>query len=177
MGNMNKAVFLDRDGVINADHGFVHTVEKFEFLPRVTEALSKLADSEYMIIVITNQSGIGRGLYETGDFEKVMDYMENELAGEGIAIDDTYFCPHNPDEDCECRKPKPKMILDAAKAHNIDLSKSWMIGDKNADVMCGKNAGCKSIFVKTEKRPDEKADNADFVVKDLYEAVEKILSS
>ena len=175
---MNKAVFLDRDGVINADYGYVHTVEKFEFLPRVIEALAKLADSDYLIIIITNQSGIGRGLYTLDDFEKVMDYMDNELAGEGIVVDDVFYCSHDPDENCECRKPKPKLILDAAAEHNIDISKSWMVGDKNADVMCGKNAGCKTVFVKDEKKPKEELKTeADLVVKDLYEAVEKILNT
>ncbi|MDP2750156.1 MAG: D-glycero-beta-D-manno-heptose 1,7-bisphosphate 7-phosphatase [Nanoarchaeota archaeon] len=172
---MKKAVFLDRDGVINVDYGFVHTVEKFKFSPRAIDALKILADSDYLIIIITNQSGIGKGLYEMEDFEKVMDYMENELVGEGIVIDDTFYCPHSPEENCECRKPKPKMILDAAEKHNIDLSKSWMIGDKEADVQCGKNAGCKTIFVKIEKEKERSDGGADIIVKDLYEAVEKII--
>lgn len=172
---MNKAVFLDRDGVINIDHGYVHTIEKFEFAPKAVEALQKLADSDFMIIVITNQSGIGRGMYEVEDFYKVMDYMENELVGEGVAIDDVYFCPHAPEDECDCRKPSPKMILDAAKEHDIDLSKSWMIGDKKEDILCGKNAGCKTVFIKTNKRPSDDNGRADVVADDLVEGVGKIL--
>jgi len=172
---MNKAIFLDRDGVINIDHGYVGTVERFEFVPRAIEALKELADSDYLLIIITNQSGISKGYYSIEDFEKVMTYMNNELVAEEIQIDDMYFCMHDPDEKCNCRKPSPKMILDAAKKHDIDLSKSWMIGDKKADILCGKNAGCKTVFVKTNAKAGEKDGGADVIANDLFEGVEKIL--
>lgn len=170
---MNKAVFLDRDGTINVDKEYVHKVKDLEFIPGVLEALAKLAKMEYRIIIITSQSGIGRGYYTQNDYEIFTNNMLNKIKRYGGRIDAVYFCPHHPNAGCECRKPKPKMILDAAKDFNIKLSKSYMIGDKKADVEMGRNAGCKTISVMTGK--GEKS-NADYAAKNLADAIDAIIN-
>jgi len=170
---MNKAVFLDRDGTINVDKEYVHKVEDLEFIPGVLEALAKLAKTDYRIIIITSQSGIGRGYYTQNDYEIFTKNMLNKIKRNGGRIDAVYFCPHSPDAGCDCRKPKPKMILDAARDFNIDLSKSYMIGDKRADMIMGDNAGCKKIRVMTGK--GEKSD-ADYTAKDLADAIDAIIN-
>lgn len=174
---MNKAVFLDRDGTINVDYGYVHKIKDFVFLPRVVDALRLLAKSEYEIVVITSQSGIGRGYYSEQEFLVITEYMKDELTKNGIRVDGVYYCPHDPDGRCECRKPKTKMLEDAVRELQIDLSQSYVIGDKTADIKMGENAGCKTILVKTGKAGKDGAYdvNPDFTAKDLYEAVEWLL--
>jgi len=145
-----KAVFLDRDGVINEDLGYVGKIENFQFKKGIFEVLKELQNRGYLLFIVTNQSGIGRGYYTKQDFFDVMEYAKNELKKENITITDFAYCPHTPDENCDCRKPKPKMILDLAKKYNIDLQKSWMVGDKKSDVEAGKNAGVKTLLVKDD---------------------------
>jgi D-glycero-D-manno-heptose 1,7-bisphosphate phosphatase len=173
-----KAIFLDRDGTINIDHEYVHKVENFEFIPGIFEALRKAQDSKkYMLIVVTNQSGIGRGKYTIEDFKKVERYMLDSLKKEGIRIDKVYFCPHNFDEGCECRKPKIKFLLDAKREFDIDLNKSYMIGDKTTDIKFGKDGGCKTILVLTGKKGEDSSFEVkpDFIAKDLNNAIDIIL--
>lgn len=170
---MNKAVFLDRDGTINVDREYVHKIKDLEFIPGVLEALAKLAKTEYKIIIITSQSGIGRGYYTQKEYELFNEHMLKRIKNHGGRIDGIYFCPHHPNDGCECRKPMPKMILNAANDFNIDLSKSYMIGDKKSDVEMGKNAGCKTIRVMTGKN---EVSEADHTTKDLGEAIEAIIN-
>jgi len=146
-----KAAFLDRDGVINEDYGYVGNIEKFEFKEGIFELLKFLQERGYELFIVTNQSGIARGFYSKDDFHSLMDYMINELKKRDIKITDYRFCPHHPDitGECECRKPKPGMILSLAKEYNIDLKKSIMIGDSLSDIKAAKNAGItKSYLVK-----------------------------
>jgi len=144
-----KAAFLDRDGVINVDKGYVHKIEDFEFKEGIFELLKLLQEKGFKLFVVTNQSGIGRGYYTLKDFEKLTKFMLDELKKRGIEIKEVAFCPHHPDENCECRKPKPTMILNLAKKYNINLKKSIMIGDKISDIKAGENAGVgKSYLVK-----------------------------
>jgi len=146
-----KAAFLDRDGVINEDYGYVGNIEKFKFKEGIFELLKFLQDRGYKLFVVTNQSGIARGFYSKDDFHSLMDYMINELKKRDIEIIDYRFCPHHPDitGECECRKPKPGMILSLAKEYNIDLENSIMIGDNISDIKAAKNAGItKSYLVK-----------------------------
>ena len=181
---MNKAVFLDRDGTINIDKKFVHKIEDFEFEPGAIEALKKLSQSNYKLILITSQSGIGRGYFEESDYEKFTQHMLSELEKHGVTFDGKYHCPHHPTEgvgeyktECECRKPKPGMILKACKEHNIDPKESFMIGDKWVDVKMGQNAGCRPILVMTGKAGSDtefKTGNA-IIRKNLLDAVEYIL--
>jgi len=138
-----KAAFLDRDGVINEDYGYVGSIDRFEFKEGIFELLGLLQDLGYELFIVTNQSGIARGYYSENDFLKLMDWVKNELKKRNIEIKDIAFCPHHPDitGECDCRKPKPGMILDLAKKHNINLSNSIMIGDSNSDIKACENAG------------------------------------
>jgi len=146
--NENKAIFLDRDGTLNKDFGYVYKIEDFELLPGVIEGLKMLQD-EYIFIIITNQSGIGRGYYTVDDFHAFNNLLITTLAKEGIEIKKIYFCPHQKDENCDCRKPNTKYINQAVSEFNIDLKTSWMIGDHPSDVNLGTNAGCNTVFLLT----------------------------
>lgn len=136
-----KALFLDRDGIINIDHGYVCKQEGFEFSDGIFELVKHFSDAGYLIFVVTNQSGIGRGYYTEEDFVKLSSWMIRVFQDHGIEISQVYHCPHLPDAGCRCRKPAPGMIEDAAKAYDIDLSASWMIGDKQSDIDLAHNAG------------------------------------
>jgi len=147
-----KAAFLDRDGVINEDYGYVGSVDKFEFKDGIFELLKFLQSKGYRLFVVTNQSGIARGYYSEEDFYKLTEWMKDEFKKRGIEITDVRYCPHHPDitGECECRKPKPGMILDLAKSHGIDLKNSIMIGDSDRDIEAAKNAGIEKTY-KVEK--------------------------
>jgi len=133
--------FLDRDGVINADRGYVHDIENFEFLPGVPEALRKLRGAGYLLIVVTNQSGIGRGLYSEAKMHELHSYMQAQLAAHGGALDAIYHCPHDPIQGCECRKPLPGLLLQAMNDFDIDRKSSFIVGDKPSDLAAGAAAG------------------------------------
>jgi D-glycero-D-manno-heptose 1,7-bisphosphate phosphatase len=144
---MNKAIFLDRDGVINEDSGFIHRIADFKFLEGVCDSLVELQGLGFKLIIITNQSGIGRGYYSIEDFHRLNDFMLKSFGMKGITIDKVYFCPHSPEEKCECRKPKTKFIERAKEEFDLDLTNCWMIGDKISDIEMGKKAGCKTILI------------------------------
>jgi D-glycero-D-manno-heptose 1,7-bisphosphate phosphatase len=129
----NKAVFLDRDGTINIDYGYVYKPENFEFIDGAIEALKILQTSGYKLIIITNQSGISRGYYKEQDFLALHNYIKKVLAQHDVKIEGLYFCPHLNDN-CDCRKPKTAMFYLAAKQHQIDFSKSYAIGDNLRDL-------------------------------------------
>ncbi|MFY9090210.1 D-glycero-beta-D-manno-heptose 1,7-bisphosphate 7-phosphatase [Arcobacter aquimarinus] len=133
-------MFLDRDGVINHDHGYVYEIEKFEFIDGVFDACRYFISLGYEIIVITNQSGIGRGYYTQEDFLNLTNWMIKEFSKNGIEILKVYFCPHSPTEDCDCRKPKIGMITQSLNDFSIDLQNSWLIGDKISDIQTAINA-------------------------------------
>jgi D-glycero-D-manno-heptose 1,7-bisphosphate phosphatase len=147
----NRAVFLDRDGVINVEKGYLHRIEDLAFLPGVPEAIGLLKDAGYLVIVITNQSGVARGYYTMEAVSLLHRHMEHELAALGARIDAWYVCPHHPEHGggCSCRKPLPGMIEQAAADFRIDPARSYMIGDKLSDVEAGLAAGCRSILVGT----------------------------
>lgn len=143
-----KAVFLDRDGVINVDHGYVYQPEAFEFIDGVFEACRHLQSLGYLLIVVTNQSGIARGFYSEQDFQHLTRWMIERFAAEHIEITAVYHCPHHPSAghamhrlDCACRKPAPGMLLQAIREHGIDPARSIMVGDKQADMQAGRAAG------------------------------------
>lgn len=154
----NKAIFLDRDGTINIDKNYMYKIEDFEFIKDVVKGLKILSDLGYKLIIVTNQAGIGRGLYTEEDLKKLNLYMEKKLLEKGIKIEKSYYCPHHPEHgigkykvDCNCRKPNPGMILQGIKDFNIDVKKSYMVGDKMSDAKAGINANVKPIIVKTGK--------------------------
>ena len=181
LSHKQKAIFLDRDGTINKYVGFLRDIDDFELLPGVAEAIKLINQSDYLAIVVTNQPVIARGEVTYEQLDEIHNKMETLLGKEGSFLDGLYFCPHHPDSgfegevkelkfDCECRKPKPGMLLTASKDFNIDLSQSWMIGDGKNDVLCGKNGGCKTAIIAEKNEYD-----ADMVGTSLLELVKEIL--
>jgi len=172
-----KTIFLDRDGVINKEVNYLYKIEDFEFIEGIFNACLHYQNLGYKIIIITNQSGISRGYYDESDFEKITKWMLNQFEKNNINILDVFHCPHGPDSICECRKPKPGMLLKAKTKHNIDMKKSWMIGDKENDIKAANNAGVtNTILVKSGHNVDEFKTNAKFIldsIKDIHEAINK----
>ncbi|MBU1018877.1 MAG: HAD family hydrolase [Patescibacteria group bacterium] len=146
---MNKAVFLDRDGVIIRDTDYGFKLEDTGFLPGALTAIAKLSEAGFKIIVVTNQSGIGRGYFSAEDVEKLHQDINDAAGGK---IEKFYYCKHKPEEGCDCRKPSPHFVFEAQKEFDIDLSRSYFVGDRDTDVECGENAGVKeSILVSGEE--------------------------
>lgn len=150
-----RAVFLDRDGTINVEKDYLYRPEEFEFIPGAVDAVRLLKQHGYVVVVVTNQSGIARGYYTEDDLTVLHNHIDRLLAAEGVSVDAWYYCPHHAEGkgeyavDCSCRKPLPGMLLKAADEHGIDLSSSWMVGDKLVDVEAGVAAGCRSVLVRT----------------------------
>jgi len=136
------AVFLDRDGTLIVDEVYLADPDKVQLLPGVTGALRRLQEAGYMLVMVTNQSGINRGYFTEAEAHAVNGRVADVLRSEGIAIAATYMCPHRPDEGCDCRKPAPGMLTHAARDHGIDLASSAMVGDKDDDARAGLTAGC-----------------------------------
>lgn len=155
---MRPAVFLDRDGVINENHhDYVKSWAEFAFLPNVFEPLQRLAQSQFAIVIISNQSAIGRGLTSVAAVEDINRQMVAEVARRGGRIDGLYYCPHRPDENCTCRKPRPGLLQRAAAHLNLDLARSFLIGDAVSDVEAALNAGCHPILVLTGRGREQLA--------------------
>ena len=152
---VENVIFIDRDGVINRDApDYIRSWEAFEFLPGSLEALSALTQAGYTLIVITNQSMIGRGMVPLAVLEEMHRRMRAAVQKAGGRIFDIFFCPHRPDEGCDCRKPAPGLIFQARQRHGIDLRHTAMIGDNAKDIACGRNAGCgATILVRTGSGP------------------------
>lgn len=168
ISQMNKAVFLDRDGTINIDKGYLYKISDFEFLPGAVEGLRMLQDAGYLLIIITNQSGIGRGYYTEEDFMRLNDYMKEELKKSGVNISGVYYCPHLPDAEveryrkiCNCRKPATGLFERAVKDFDIDLSLSYAIGDKERDCSICLKSDCRGFLIGRD-------------VASLYDAAKKI---
>ena len=156
--NKQKAIFLDRDGTINKYVGFLRNIDDFELIDGVAEAIRKINESGYLAVVVTNQPVVARGEVSFEELEEIHNKMETLLGKEGAYLDAIYYCPHHPHKgyegerpvlkiDCDCRKPKPGMLLKAAADFNIDLSRSWMVGDGENDIQAGINAGCKTVLL------------------------------
>ncbi|MFD2097561.1 D-glycero-beta-D-manno-heptose 1,7-bisphosphate 7-phosphatase [Corallincola platygyrae] len=151
---MQKAVFLDRDGVINVDHGYVHEIASFEFVEGVLDAARNLYQQGYLLVVVTNQSGIARGYYDESQFHQLTEWMKSEFQKAGAPLTAVYCCPHHPKGEiakyaieCQCRKPEPGMLKRAADEHNISLGSSYMVGDKADDMRAAIAAGLKGQFL------------------------------
>ena len=170
-----KTIFLDRDGVINKEINYLYKIESFEFINGVFYACQYLEDLNYKIIIITNQSGISRGYYTESDFQKLTKWMLGQFNNNNIDILDVIHCPHLPSDFCDCRKPKPGMLLSAKTKHNIDMENSWMIGDKENDIQAAHNAGIRNtILVKSGHEIDELNSNSKFIlnsIKDIHEVI------
>ena len=181
--NKQKAIFLDRDGTINKYVGFLRDIKKFELASGAAEAIKLINQSGYLAIVVTNQPVIARGEVTYDELYEIHNKMETLLGNEGAYLDAIYYCPHHPHKgfegevpelkiDCECRKPKPGLLIKAAEDYNIDLSQSWMIGDGENDVLAGRNAGTKTAFIKGEAEMDLKAN---IEASSLLDAINQIL--
>ena len=176
-----KAIFLDRDGTINKHIGFLRKTEELELLPRAAEAIKKINSRGFLAIVITNQPVIARGEITVEELNAIHNKLETELGRQGAYIDGLYYCPHHPDKgfkgevealkvECDCRKPKPGLILRASDDFNIDIGQSWMIGDDGRDIGCGKNAGCRTALISSTEELGQ-----DITAMNLLAAVEEIL--
>ena len=177
----NRAVFLDRDGTIIEGVPYLSKVSQIKLNLNAPEGIKLINEKNYHVIIITNQSGLARGFFDETRLKEINLELKNQLLEKGARIDDIFFCPHMPEseisdgsEPCNCRKPHPKMILDAAEKYNINLNESFMVGDTPGDINAGKNAGCRTVLI--DKGPDYydyKRDidkvNPDFIVKDLIE--------
>lgn len=175
-----KAVFLDRDGTIVINEPYLRSPDQLKLLPHAADGIRLFQKKGYLVFIITNQSGIARGLFDEECLLLIHDKLLNMLQEEGITINGIYYCPHHTEGvveqyrvACDCRKPKPKMILDAANKYHIDLAQSLMIGDSATDMQAGKNAGCICVLVKNPRCcnvPSELSKNADYIVDNLREA-------
>jgi len=160
-----KTIFLDRDGVINKETGYLHKIEDFKFINGVFEACQHYEQLGYKIIIVTNQSGISRGHYSEDDFRNITDWIATQFNKNNIQILDTFHCPHLPDSGCNCRKPKPGMLLEAKKKYNINMPESWMIGDKETDITAAISSGINNtILVKSGHKINEADSRAKFII-------------
>jgi D-glycero-D-manno-heptose 1,7-bisphosphate phosphatase len=175
---MKRGVFLDRDGVINrkADgENYITRWEDFHFLPQVADGIALLNRAGWSVIVISNQRCVAKGLLSVETLEAIHQRMNEELCAAGAKVDGVYYCPHEKEEACNCRKPAPGMLLAAAKEHQIDLRSSWMIGDSETDVEAGRRAGCRTAQLVTD--PESANGNADLYARCLAEASRKIVKN
>lgn len=180
---MRPAVFLDRDGTLNEEVGYLHRPEDVVLCRGAAEAIGMLNRCSVPVIVVTNQAGIGRGLFGWQDFQAVTDRIEELLAERGARLDGVYAAPHHPEgrgvyrvADHPDRKPNPGMLLRAAEEHGLDLGRSWMVGDKDIDLEAGARAGCRVALVRTGYGSGTDASRADLVAEDLAAAVREILA-
>lgn len=176
----NKAVFIDRDGTMARDVTYCSCPEDFELFPETAEGIKLLSENGFKVIVVTNQSGIARGYFTEETLGKIHEKMKGELAGAGTRVDAIYYCPHHPDDGCDCRKPKPGMALQGALDLDIDLSQSYVVGDMDMDIEMGHRIGCKTLLIGDKKDKllpltEEGKVIADAIVSDLLEAARRIL--
>jgi D-glycero-D-manno-heptose 1,7-bisphosphate phosphatase len=174
---MKKAAFLDRDGVINRkppEGEYVTRWEEMQFLPGVPEAIALLRGVGYCVFVVSNQRCVAKGLLTQHELELIHQRMCQELADAGAEITKVYYCPHEKQPPCSCRKPAPGMLLTAAQVHGLDLTSSWMIGDSDVDVAAGRNAGCRTV--RLVKRDEVGNGGADLFARSLLDAVHQLLA-
>ena len=163
MTNLKKAIFFDRDGVLNKERNdYVKNISELEIFSEIITPIKKLKNNGFMIIVVTNQSAINRGITTIENVKEIHNYIQNYLKKFDLEIDGFFICPHRPDENCLCRKPKSGLLLKAIKEYKIDVNLSWMIGDNDSDIIAARNVGCKAIKIEPKMNLDK--------------AIEKILS-
>jgi len=170
----NRAVFIDRDGTIARDVHYCSRPEDFELLPKAAEGVGLLNQRGFKVVVITNQSGIARGYFNEEMLAKIHLKMKEELARWGAFVDAIYYCPHHPDDGCQCRKPKPKLMLQAVSDLDIDLSESYVIGDLDMDIEMGRRVGCKTLLV-GDSSPTAEGAKPDAIAGNVLEAAQTIL--
>jgi histidinol-phosphate phosphatase family protein len=178
---MNSAVFLDRDGTIARDVHYCRRPEDFEILPTVPQAIRLLNENDFKVVVITNQSGIARGYFTEETLARIHQKMKDELAKYGARVDAIYYCPHHPDDGCDCRKPGTALFHKATREHHIDLQSSYVVGDLQMDIDAGKALGCKTVLVTTGPQsptpnPQFPIDLPDYVALNLFDASKWIIT-
>jgi histidinol-phosphate phosphatase family protein len=175
----NRAVFLDRDGVLMKDPNYIGHVDQVALINHAPAALCRLRAAGYRLFVVTNQSGVGRGYFTREAVEEIHALLDQHFGATGGRIDRYYVCPHHPEDNCECRKPKPKFLREAAAEFDLDLSRCYMIGDRPTDVQCGQNAGAQTVLVLTGVGAETLAGGEakpDHVAADINAAADWILS-
>ena len=171
-----KTIFLDRDGVINKEVNYLHKVEDFKFIHGVFDKCRYLQKLGYNLVIVTNQSGIERGLYKLKDYQIITKWMIGEFKKNNIQILDVFYCPHAPQSKCTCRKPSPGMFFDAKIKHNINMKNSWMVGDKESDIKAANDAGIENtILVRSGQKINESISNAMFFLDSINEINQIIL--
>jgi len=174
---MDKVVFLDRDGVINIEKNYLYKIEEFEFIDGVFESLSYLQNLGYELVIITNQSGIGRGYYTQEQYNKLTVWLKSKFKEKNINITEVFCCPHAPNQECNCRKPQIGMIQESAKILDIDYKNSWLIGDKSSDIQTAINANIpNTVQVKTGHAFDEKSSKASYIINSIKQ-IDTIIKS
>lgn len=177
------AVFCDRDGTINKHVPYLREASDFELLPMVAESIKRLNINDFKVVVVTNQSGIGRGYFGHKDLRIINEKMQKDLSNYNSWIDGLYCCPHIPEENCICRKPKNGLLIQACDEMNLDLNSSFLIGDRETDIVAGAISSCRTVLVLTgygeteSKKISQWLHKPDFVAKDLFEAVTWILKN
>ena len=168
-----KTIFLDRDGVVNKEVRYLYRLSDFKFIDGIFDSCLYFQKLGYEIIIVTNQSGIARGYYNENDYQKLTEWMLGQFNNNGINILDTFYCPHGPESLCECRKPKPGMLIEAKDKYNISMKDSWMIGDSESDIKAANAAGIsKTILVRSGHLVDES--NSKFIVDSIKQSKEAI---
>ena len=170
-----KTIFLDRDGVRNKEVGYLFRIADFEFIEGVFDACLYFQQLDYKIIIISNQSGIARGYYNENDYQKLTEWMLDQFNDNGINILDIFYCPHSPESTCNCRKPKPGMLIEAKNKYNISMQNSWMIGDSESDIKAANAAGIfNTILVRSGHLTDESNSNSKFTINSIKQSNEVI---
>jgi len=172
---MNRAVFIDRDGTMAKDAHYCSRPEDLELFPNTSKAIRLLNQRGFKAIVVTNQSGIARGYFTEDTLTRIHQKMKDELAKQGAYVDAIYYCPHHPDDNCDCRKPGPKLVLQAAREHDIDLESSFVVGDLQMDIDLGKIVGCPTILISDQSLIGDEQSKPDAIASDLLEAARIIL--
>lgn len=171
----NRAVFLDRDGTVAEDVGYCSSPEDFRLFVTTVPAIKLLRQHGFRVIIVTNQSGIGRGYFTEEILAEIHRQMQAELSRGGASVDAIYYCPHHPDDSCQCRKPRPQLVLRAARDHDIDLGCSFVVGDQPGDIELGKAVGCRTLLIEDLPSTSDKKVNPDTTVADLLAAAQWIL--
>ena len=179
--NPRPAAFLDRDGTLIEDVNFLTRAEDIRLLPGSIEGMKRLREAGYLLVIVSNQSSVARGMITEPELWRIHARLEQVLAEDGLTLDAAYYCPHHPEgalpeyaKGCDCRKPKPGMLLQAAKEHHIALTRSVMIGDSERDIQAGRAAGCRTVRISPGNRSDAAAD---FTVRDLAEAARALAAA
>ena len=170
-----KTIFLDRDGVVNKEVRYLYRLSDFEFIDGIFDACLYFQKLGYEIVIVTNQSGITRGYYNENDYLRLTEWMLGQFNDNGINILDTFYCPHGPESLCECRKPKPGMLIEAKHKYNISMKDSWMIGDSESDIKAANAAGISNtILVRSGHLIDESNSNSKFTIDSIKQSIEVI---